>query len=205
MISLTSPIRTRAHDWPAGAKIGGLCLASTALLLSDAPALHLTAAAMVLVLHAAPGMAFLRAGLRSLRFVLPLALALLVWHGVIGDLARGAIITLRMVTLIALANLVTMTTGLSAMTDLLRRLTRPLRRLGLPVHLLDTAVPLMIRFTPVLVTHAEALAEAWRARSPRRPRWQLLQPLMLAALDDADRVGDAMRARGGPLKTSTRD
>lgn len=205
MISLISPIHTRAHDWPAGAKLGGLCLASTGLLLTDAAPLHLAAAALVAALYAAPGPGFLRAGLRALRVMLPLAAMLLVWHAVTGDMARGAIITLRMVTLIALANLVTMTTGLGDMVELVRRLTGPLRRLGLQTHLLETAIPLVIRFTPVLIARAEALAAAWRARSPRRPRWHLLQPLLLAALDDADQVGEALRARGGPLGTTTRD
>ena len=31
MISLTSPVETRAHGWPAGAKLGALCLATLLL------------------------------------------------------------------------------------------------------------------------------------------------------------------------------
>ncbi len=31
MISLTSPVRTRAHSWPAGGKLLALCVASIAL------------------------------------------------------------------------------------------------------------------------------------------------------------------------------
>jgi len=38
------------------------------------------------------------------------------------------------------------------------------------------------------------------ARSRRRPGWQLVLPLSLAALDDADHVAEALRARGGTLK-----
>lgn len=205
MISLISPVETRAHGWPAWVKLGGLCLASTGLLLTDSPALHVAAAALALGLYAAPGARFLRAGLRALRVVLPFGGVLLAWHLLTGDAARGAVITLRMVTLIALANLVTMTTGLAEMVDLVGRLTAPLRRLGLPTHLLETAIPLVIRFTPVLIARAEGLAEAWRARSFRRPGWRLLLPLMLGALDDADHVGEALRARGGPLGTGTKD
>ena len=33
MISLSSPVRTRAQDWPAGAKLAALALATTALFL----------------------------------------------------------------------------------------------------------------------------------------------------------------------------
>lgn len=205
MISLSSPIETRAHGWPAWVKLGGLCIVSTGLLLTDRPALHVAAAGLVLGLYVLPGVLFMRAGLRSLRVVLPFVGMLLAWHLITGDARHGAVMTLRMVTLIALANLVTMTTGLPEMVDLVRTLTAPLRRLGMPTHLLETAIPLTIRFTPVLIARAEGLAEAWRARSFRRPGWRLLLPLMLAALDDADHVNEALRARGGALGTTAKD
>lgn len=201
MISLTSPVETRAHRWPAGLKLGALCLGSTALFFTGSVTVHLAALALVLGLYALPGRVFFRAGLRNLRVVLPFVILLLVWHGLTGDWRAGLLISLRMVVLVALANLVTMTTRLSDMTDLVHRLTAPLRRLGLPTHLVETAIPLVIRFIPVLVARAETLAQAWRARSRRRPGWRLIFPLMLSALDDADHVGEALRARGGPLQS----
>ena len=199
MISLTSPVETRAHRWPAGLKLGALCLVSTGLFLIGGIGAHLLALVGVLALYAAPGRAFLRAGLRGLRVLLPFVAILLVWHAVTGDLRQGLLITLRMVTLVALANLVTMTTPLEDLVALIRRLTAPLRRLGVPTAGLELGIPLVIRFTPVLVGRAETLAEAWRARSRRRPGWRLVLPLTLQALDDADHVGEALRARGGAL------
>ncbi len=199
MISLTSPVETRAHRWPAGLKLGALCLVSTGLFLIGGIGAHLLALVGVLALYAAPGRAFLRAGLRGLRVLLPFVAILLVWHAVTGDLRQGLLITLRMVTLVALANLVTMTTPLDDMVALVHRLTAPLRRLGIRTGALEIAIPLVIRFTPVLVQRAETLAEAWRARSRRRPGWRLVLPLTLQALDDADHVGEALRARGGAL------
>jgi biotin transport system permease protein len=41
------------------------------------------------------------------------------------------------------------------------------------------------------------IADAIRARSPRRPGWRLVVPAALAALDDADHAAEALRARGG--------
>ncbi|WP_028712891.1 energy-coupling factor transporter transmembrane protein EcfT [Paracoccus sp. J55] len=202
MISLTSPVEARAHRWPAGLKLGALCLASTGLFLVPGLAVHAGALAAVLALYAAPGPVFLRAGLGSLRVVLPFVVILLAWHALTGDMRQGLLITLRMVTLVALANLVTMTTPLEDLVALIRRLTAPLRRMGLPTGALEIAVPLVIRFTPVLVLRAETLAEAWRARSRRRPGWRLILPLTLQALDDADHVGEALRARGGALGPS---
>lgn len=205
MISLTSPVETRAHRWPAGFKLALLCLASTCLLLTHDIWVNLAAAALTLTLYSLPGRTFLRAGMAALRIVLPFVFVLLVWHGVTGDLAVGATVTLRMVTLIALANLVTMTTRLSDLIDLVHTLTAPLRRLHLPVHILDTAIPLVIRFTPVLVDRASRLAAAWRARSRRRPGWRIILPLTLQAMDDADAVAEALRARGGLLDARNRE
>lgn len=199
MISLTSPVRTWAHGWPAGAKLAGLCVVSTGLFLTDSLALNAAVLVAVLLAYAAGGRDFLGAGLRALRLVLPFVVIVLVWHLVTRDLRMGALICLRMMSVVALANLVTMTTRLDQMIEVLRLLTAPLRRIGLPVHLLDTAIPLMIRFTPVLVGRAQALVMAWRARSARRPGWRLVLPLTLQALDDADHVAEALRARGGPL------
>lgn len=197
MISLTSPVRTRAHGWPAGAKLGALCLVSTGLFLSRGLGVQLLALALALGLYVLPGRAFLRAGLRGLRVLAPFVVVLLVWHGLGGDPRGGLIVVLRMVTLVALANLVTMTTALEDLVDLVAWLLTPLRRLGLRTQPLELAVPLVVRFTPVLVTRAGRLVEAWRARSRRRPGWRLILPLMLMALDDADHVGEALRARGG--------
>jgi len=200
MISLVSPIETRAHHWPAGGKLAALCLASTALYVVNLVWLQLLAAGVTLVLYALPGRIFLRAGMRALRVMLPILAIVLVWHIVIQEPERGIKVTLQMMTMIALANLVTMTTSLEDMTEVLHRICRPLYRLGLPPYLLETLVPLVIRFTPVLIGRVEMLALAWRARSRKRPGWRLTFPLVIAALDDSEHVAEAMRARGGLLK-----
>ena len=56
---------------------------------------------------------------------------------------------------------------------------------------------MVIRFTPVLAQKGAALAMAWRARSRKRAGWRVIMPFMVLALDDADHVAEALRARGG--------
>ncbi|WP_134678620.1 energy-coupling factor transporter transmembrane component T family protein [Paracoccus ravus] len=197
MISLTSPVKTAAHGWPAGAKLITLAGATTALFLIDSIAGQAAVLALSVLLYALPGRAFLFHGLRQIRIVLPFVVLLLVWHAFAGDWPEGIRTALRMTSAVALANLVTMTTGLSQMTDLLHRLFGPLRRLGLPTGLIETAIPLVIRFTPALIVKGRFLTEAWRARSPRRANWHIVLPMALLALDDADRLAEALRARGG--------
>ncbi|WP_145103983.1 energy-coupling factor transporter transmembrane component T family protein [Cereibacter sediminicola] len=197
MLTLTSPVETRLHRLPAGLKLGALALAAVALApLEGLPALG-AALAGTLALYAAQGLEFARHGLRMLRPLWPFLLILALWHGWTGEFERGAGIGVKLLIAVALANLVTMTTRLDAMIAVLERLARPLRRLGLEPHLLAVSIALVIRFTPVLLARAERLVEAWRARSARRPTWRIVVPLALGALDDADQVAEALRARGG--------
>ncbi|RAZ87649.1 energy-coupling factor transporter transmembrane component T [Cereibacter johrii] len=197
MLTLTSPIETRLHRLPAGAKLTALALAAVALVPLDSLPLLAPAALATALLYGAQGGAFARHGLALLRPLWPFLLILALWHGWTGELARGCAVALKLLIAVALANLVTMTTRLDDMIAVLERLARPLQRLGLAPHVLAISIALVIRFTPVLLARAERLAEAWRARSPRRPSWRIVAPLALGALDDAEQVAEALRARGG--------
>ena len=197
MISLTSPVRTRAHDWPAGAKLAALCGATLGLFFIENLTAHLVILAGVLALYAAPGRVFLRNGLRQLWMLWPFVLVVALYHLIDGSVGQGAVILLRLVSAVALANLVTMTTRLSDMIAVVHWLCTPLRALGLSTRPLEIAIALVIRMTPVLLTKGRALSDVWRARSPRRANWRIILPFTLLALDDADHISDALRARGG--------
>ncbi len=197
MISLTSPIETRAHGWPAGLKLAGLCVVTIVLFQMQSLWFHLAAFATTLAFYALPGQSFLRAGLRSLKVLWPFVLLVGIYHIIIRSPVDGMVIILRMLTAVGLANLVTMTTRLSDMIAVVRWLATPLRALGLRTEYLETAIALVIRFTPVLLAKGTHLTEAWRARSARRPGWRIILPFTVLALDDADHIADALRARGG--------
>ncbi|MBY6059293.1 energy-coupling factor transporter transmembrane component T family protein [Leisingera daeponensis] len=200
MISLTSPVRTRAHSWPAGVKLAALGAATFALfLISD---LRILAAALVGMagLYALPGRQFFRTGMERLRVLWPFLAILAIWHILTATYAEGAEIILRLLTAVGLANLVTMTTALSEMIAVIRLLATPLRRLGLSTRALELAIALVIRILPALIENGQRLSDAWRARSPRRPGWRVVVPFTLLALDDADHLAEALRARGGILE-----
>lgn len=197
MISLTSPVETRAHHWPAGLKLGLLCLATVVLFWIQNPLVLACCLALTLVAYALPGMLFLRAGLLRLRALWPFVALILLWHVVTEKPALGAALALRLVTAVGLANLVTMTTRLSDMMALIERLATPLARFGLPPARLALAMALVVRFVPVLVQKGELLRLSWRARSRRRAGWRIVLPFTVLAIDDAERVAEALRARGG--------
>ena len=197
MISLTSPVETAAHRWPAGAKLAALCLATLVLFAVEDLWAQLVFCAGMLLLYALPGRAFLRAGLGRIWVLWPFVGLILLWHLLTGDGRAGLVIALRMVTAVGLANLVTMTTRLSDMMRVVRFLARPLRRFGLDSRGLELAVALVVRFTPVLAGKGQMLALAWRARAKRRPGWRIVPPFAVLAIDDAEHVAEALRARGG--------
>ncbi|MBZ0130312.1 MAG: energy-coupling factor transporter transmembrane protein EcfT [Rhodobacteraceae bacterium] len=197
MISLTSPVETPFHRWPAGLKLAGLSAATFLMFLTDDPWLLLAALGGVVAAYAIGGWRFLAAGLRLLRPVWVFVVVVAAWHLYTADLVGGSAVVLRLLAAVGMANLVTMTTRLSDMIAVIRLLLAPLRRIGLSTGALEIAVALVIRFVPVLAQKGGNLAEAWRARSPRRAGWRIVAPLALMALDDADHVAEALRARGG--------
>lgn len=197
MLTLTSPFETRLHRWPARGKLAALAIATLILLPLTALWAIAAFASGVALLYLAQGVGFARHGLRMLRPLWPFLLVLALWHGWTGEIVAGAGIALKMLAAVALANLVTMTTRLDDLIAVVERAAQPLARAGVSPRVLAVAIALVIRFTPVLFFRTGQLMEAWRARSPRRPNGRIVLPATLLALDDADHVAEALRARGG--------
>lgn len=197
MLTLTSPVETWAHRLPAGLKLAALALATTVLFFLDRPVELMLGAMAVAGLYLSAGPRFAKAAPRLLRPLWPFVVLVAIWHLWTNEIAEGAVILLRMVAAVALANFVTLTTRLSDMIDVFQWLARPLEPLGLPPRRLALAFALVIRFIPVMLDRLTRITEAWSARSPRRPRWRVFVPATLGALDDADHVAEALRARGG--------
>ncbi len=197
MISLTSPVRTRAHGWPAAAKLALLCGATVVLFARTDIGFQAAAFVTALGLYLLGGRQFARQGGAALLQLWPFVVLVGVWHVLTGDIEAGSVIILRLLTAFALANLVTMTTTLWQMIDVVMALTAPLRALGLNTRALALGMALVVRFTPALADKGTQLTQAWRARSPRRASWRIVMPFTVLAIDDAENVAEALRARGG--------
>lgn len=197
MIALTSPIETVFHRIPAGLKLGFLCLFTLFLFLNDAALIRSTAACLVGLLYLSGGMRFAVEGIKHLKPIFFFVAIIAIWHIVTATMGEGIGIVLLLIAAVGMANLVTMTTRLDDMLAVLHWLTWPLRKLGVNTRALELAIAMVIRFTPVLMQKGSALVEAWRSRSPRRPGWRIIVPLVLLAIDDAEHVSEALRARGG--------
>ncbi len=196
MLTLTSPVETWAHRLPAAGKLAALAAGTTVLFVVDASWILAVALAAAGALYLSGGMRFAAAGLRQLYPLWPFVVIVVLWHLWTAEVAAGIAILLRMVTAVALANFLTMTTRLSDMLVVFERLARPLSPV-LPPRRLALAFALVIRFIPVMLDRMGLIRQSWSARSPRPSRWRVMVPATLAALDDADRVAEALRARGG--------
>ncbi len=197
MLSLTSPVKTPFHGIRAAPKLVMLCLA-TIVLFQVKTALPLAlAAACVALLYLAGGTIFARVGLRRLKPLWVFAVVILIWHLATDALADGLVILLRLVAIVGLANLVTMTTRLDALTDTAIMALEPFRRFGVNPAVVGFSVGLVLRFIPVLIAKANCMLVAWKAKSARHPNWRILLPILLTTLDDAEHVAEALRARGG--------
>jgi biotin transport system permease protein len=82
---------------------------------------------------------------------------------------------------------------MAAVTDL----ARPLERLGLMKAAdLGLALGLVLRFVPEIAQRHEALKEAHAARGIPFKLSRMLGPLIISTLKDADRIAEAIDARG---------
>jgi biotin transport system permease protein len=196
MLTLTSPVDIWLHGVRAGVKLGILCVFTAVLFGVTSPWVLLGTLCAVMALHAPGGRVFARHAGGMLWPLWPFVVVVGLWHTWTGEVAQGVAVVLRLVTVVMAANLVTMTTRLTDMLGLVEWLARPLRGI-LPPRRLGLAVALVVRFVPVLGQKYALIADAWRARAWRRAGWRVMVPMLLATIDEADHVAEALRARGG--------
>lgn len=195
MIQLYRPGSSLLHRAPAAAKLAVLAVA--ALVLSLYPHDPLSIGIALLVVCGLYGVArlpmrVLVAELWRLRWiVMVLSVALVVFVS-----AQAAWVSAgRVVALLLLASLLTLTTRMSALLDVLRTLLHPFRRVGLDPEAVAMTISLTLTMIPVVAGFADRVREAGRARGVRLgPR--AVVPLLVLALRHADDVGDALAARG---------
>jgi biotin transport system permease protein len=75
-------------------------------------------------------------------------------------------------------------------------LLRPLRRVGVQPERVSLLLALTIRAVPVLVGTLSDVRDARRARGLERSPRALLVPVVLRTMRHADRLGEALVARG---------
>jgi energy-coupling factor transport system permease protein len=118
----------------------------------------------------------------------------------------AAIAFYRVVTLVVVASLLTLTTSPLRLTDGLERLLRPFKRIGLPAEEIALMMTIALRFIPTLIDEADRIIKAQAARGADVTSRNLAQrikgmipilvPLFVSAFRRAEELATAMEARG---------
>ncbi|KMO39058.1 cobalt ABC transporter permease [Methylobacterium tarhaniae] len=188
------PGRSPLHRCPPGPKILALVAAGTALFAL--PRLDLALAVLGLT-----GWLYRLAGIPArlvLAQVRPLAwiLAVLVLVQLALDgWQAGLLVAARLVALMLLAGLVTLTTRSSDLIEALQRGLAWLRPLGADPAKVGLAIALTLRFIPVLAAITAEVREAQRARGLERSLVALTVPVIVRMLKMSDDVAAAIDAR----------
>lgn len=103
--------------------------------------------------------------------------------------------TARVVALVLMASVLTITTRTGDLLTVLQRLLGPLRRWGVDADAVAMTISLTLTMIPVVAGFAEQIRQAQRARSVRLGVGVIV-PLLVRTLRHADVVGDALAARG---------
>jgi energy-coupling factor transport system permease protein len=119
---------------------------------------------------------------------------------------QGIYISFRILFLILLTTLLTLTTTPIEITDGVESLLSPFKRFGVPAHELALMMSISLRFIPTLMQETEKIMKAQSARGvdfttgPLKDRVKaiipLLIPLFISAFKRAEDLAMAMEARG---------
>ncbi len=194
-MGLFHPGTSLVHRVPAGVKLAALCAAGIGSVFAATPvgvSAYLAAAVLVLVVARVPG----RALVRQLRPVLVFVVVLAVFHALVSGPGRAYVDGGMLLALVLLATALTMTTPTSALVDVVVRVAGPLRRVGVDPERLGLLLALGLRAIPVVLGLAGEVRDAQRARGLGASPRAFAVPLIVRSLRHADRVGEALAARG---------
>ena len=198
-LGVYSPGNTVVHRAPAGIKL----LVLTVFILSTAIFVSTWQWAAVsvgmVVLTAAVARIPARLFVRQLSGALPLLIfiALMLWWRTDGE--QGLTMFLVLLSAIAAAILLTLTTRVSVLMETFERILAPTARIGVPVDQVALAMTLTIRLIPLQVQAVNEVLDARRARGSRSTSASLTAfgvPIVVRTILRSRAIADALRARG---------
>ncbi|MEH7386642.1 energy-coupling factor transporter transmembrane protein EcfT [Bacillus sp. JJ1521] len=123
-----------------------------------------------------------------------------------GGVKQGIFISLRLLYLIIMTTILTLTSTPIEITDGMESLLAPFKKIGLPTHELALMMSISLRFIPTLMQETEKIMKAQAARGveftsgPIKDRMKavvpLLIPLFISSFKRAEELAIAMEARG---------
>jgi biotin transport system permease protein len=183
------------HRAPAGAKLLLLAVAAMGTVFLRQPWQVAVLGAVVAALYALAGIGW-RTALSQVRPLLWFALGLGALQVLVSGWERAVVVVGGLLGLVLLASLVTLTTRTSAIVDAVVVAAGPLRRVGFDPERVGLLVALAVRAVPVVVDLAREVRHAQVARGATASPVAFVVPLVVRSLRHADRLADALVARG---------
>jgi biotin transport system permease protein len=195
VIGLYLPGTSVVHRTRPGVKLVALTVFVSALAVWRSPAL-VAGGLVLVVLVAALSRVGARPVLAQVRPVVPVVAVVAVAQVWLADARTAVVAAGSLLLAVAGAGLVTLTTRTQDLLDAVVAALRPLRRVGVDPDRVGLLLALTIRTVPVLVGLAAEVRDARRARGAERSARAFAVPLVIRAVRHADRLGEALAARG---------
>ena len=189
------PGESLLHRMPAGAKLVGLAVVAMVSVVIRQPWQVGVLLVGVGALYAVARVPW-RTALGQVRPIAWFAAALAVFQLVVSGWERAVVVVGGLVALVLLAALVSLTTRTTAIVDAVVTGAGPLRRVGVDPERLGLLVALAVRAVPVVADLARQVREAQLARGAAASPTAFVVPLVVRSLRHADRLADALVARG---------
>lgn len=180
-----------------------LATASIALLPAQGPELLMIMSALAIsgfISLGAPGLRRLNLLMKTAGLVACLVgviqfLFLVANLGVEAATQAALVSTLRLLSLVMLADLVSVTTPIAEMLRVIRTMLKPLTYLGLHTRGVGLSVGLVIRLAGLLRQRLNSAAQAFQARSQRPARLQVIIPVVRQMAQANEQLAEALHAR----------
>jgi biotin transport system permease protein len=180
---------------PPGAKLLGLVAGLLVLSLARSPLAVGVGAAVVALAMVMSGLRW-RALAGQIRPVLVVVVLIAGFQWWLSGPSVAVAVAGTVLVAVAAAGLVTLTTRTEDLLDVIIRVLGPLRFLGIRPERISLVLALTLRSIPVLAALAGAAQQARLARGAPRSVRAFAVPLLIRSLRHADRLGEALIARG---------
>ena len=195
MLALRFPQHTWLEKIPASMKLVLLATATSGIFFVETLGIMVLLFVTTIAFQFLLGWQIFKFSLGLLKPLLPFIAIIVVWHLYSGALVHGAIIISRLLLIVTLANIVTCSTKTSEISEIIEKIISPMRLININTQAISLSILIFIRFTPIVIERQKILQLAYRCRSGKRPSWQIIVPLILSVMDDADHVAQSLKSR----------
>jgi biotin transport system permease protein len=196
MLSLYIAAETPLHRLPAGHKLLIVVVAGTGQFLISSWVALLAALLAVTGLYALARVPP-RIAIRHTTPILPFLAVLAGTQVLLTTWEQAVVVCLRVLSVVLLANLVSLTTRTSAIIAVIEKVVARIPRHGQAMApQIGILVAMTLRFIPLIKQEADDIRAAQQARGNSHGMLPLLLPLLIKTLRLADQVSEALDARG---------